>query len=254
MTETIDIMVEGGKATAGPQMGQILGPLGINISDVLLKINEKTSSFNGMKVPVKLTIEDDKSFDLEVGTPPVSELIKKELNLKKGSGEPNKNKIGNIAIEQTIKIAKMKQDSMFINSLKAAVKCIIGSCNSLGLLIEGKTAVEINEDIDNGVFDKEIEQELTTLSPEKQKKLKTQLAEINAELLKELEKQKELEEAEEKAIEEAAERPEEEVVEGEGAEEGAEPKEGEAKEGETAEEGKTEESADKKEESKEEKK
>ena len=224
-------MVEGGKAAAGAQMGQALGPLGINISDVLLKINEKTSSFNGMKVPVKVIIDTDtKEFDLEVGTPPVSELIKKELNLKKASGEPNKNKVGNIGIEQAIKVAKMKQDSMFINSLKAAVKCVVGSCSSLGILIEGKIAREINEDIDKGTYDKEIEQEITEVPVEKQKKLKSQLVEIQEELQKELEKQKELEEAEAKEAAEKAAEGEEETVEGEEpaeGEEGAEPKEGE---------------------------
>ena len=226
--ETVEILVEGGKATAGAQMGQSLGPLGINISDVLGKINEKTSSFKGMKVPVKVIVDKDtKKFDLEIGTPPVAELIKKELNIKKASPEPNKQKIANISIEQVIKIAKMKQDSMFINSLKSAVKSIIGSCNSLGVLIEGKTAKEINEDINNSLFDKEISEEKTEPSEAKKKKLLIQLAEVQKKLKKELEKLEALEHEEE-----AEEKPETEEVIKEGKEEQKEkkPKEKEQKE------------------------
>lgn len=213
--ETVEILIEGGKATAGAQMGQSLGPLGINISDVLAKINEKTSSFKGMKVPVKVIVDKDtKKFDLEIGTPPVAELIKKELDIKKASPEPNKQKIANISIEQVIKIAKMKQDSMFTNSLKSAVKSIIGSCNSLGILIEGKTSKEINKDINNGLFDKEILEGKTEPSPEKKKKLMIQLAEVQTELKKELEKLEALEH--EEKVEEKPET--EEVVEKEKAE------------------------------------
>ena len=170
--ETVEIMIEGGKAVAGPTVGQKLGPLGINIQQVLIKINEKTASFKGMKVPVKIIVEtSDKSFNLEIGTPPTAELIKKELNLQKGSGVPNKIKTGNLGIEQVIKIAKMKQDSLFVNNLKAAVKTIVGTCNSLGMLIEGKTAKDIVQDINQGKYDKEIKEEKETKEkqPEKAK-------------------------------------------------------------------------------------
>src|SRR3989344_7971926 len=111
--ETVEVMVEGGKAATGAQMGQALGPLKVNIQEILKKINEKTSSFSGMKVPIKIIIDlDTKDFEIIVGTPPISELIKNKTSAEKGSGEPNKIKIANFAIEQVIKIAKMKQDSM----------------------------------------------------------------------------------------------------------------------------------------------
>ncbi len=149
--ETIELLVEGGKATAGPEMGQKLGPLGINISDILSKINEKTSSFKNMKVPVKIVVDTEtKEFEISVGTPPTSQLIKKELNLEKGSSNPGKSTVGNIAIEQIIKIAKMKQESMLVKGLKAAVLSVIGSCNSSGVLIEGKSSKEISEKIKQG--------------------------------------------------------------------------------------------------------
>lgn len=228
--EKVEVMVEGGKATAGAQLGQSFGPLGVNIQEIIKQINEKTSSFNGMKVPVKVIVETtDKSFDIEVGSPPVSELLKKEINLEKGSGEPDKNKIGNLGIEQVIKIAKMKQDSMMVNSLKADVKSVIGSCNSLGVLVEGKSAMEINSEIDSGKYDELINSEKTEVSEEKKRKLKRQLKEIQEKIKEEIEKEKAAEEAEKEKAEKI-EKEEAEVVEIE-KEEGEE--ESEEKEEET---------------------
>lgn len=174
--ETIDMMVEAGKATAGPAVGQKLGPLKINIAEVLKEINKKTSDFKGMKVPVKLIIDKDtKKFEIEVGLPPTTELIKSELKLEKGSGIPDKYKIGNISIEQVIKISKMKQQGMYTNNLKSAVKSAIGSCNSLGVLIESRTAPEIIKEINQGKYDKEINEQKTQPSEEKLKQLQKDL-------------------------------------------------------------------------------
>ena len=233
--QTVDLIVEGGQAKASAALAQPLAPLGINIQEIITNINDKTSSFKGMKVPVKVKVEtDDKSFEISVGSPPISELIKKEVNLEKASGEPNKNKVANLGIEQLIKIAKMKEDSMLVNSLKAAVKSVAGSCNSAGILVEGKNSIEINADIDSGVFDKQIQEEITELPSDKKAVLDKQLKQIQEEIQKELEKEKaekEAEEEEKKKIEEAA--------AAEAAEEGEEekeaPKEGEAAEGEEGE-------------------
>ena len=204
---TVDLMVEGGKATAGPQMGQSLAPLGVNIQDILKKINEKTSAFKGMKVPVKVIVDTaTKKSEVEVGSPPISELIKGEISIDKGSGEPNKKKIANLSIEQVIKLAKMKRDSMLVNDLKSAVKSVIGSCNSTGVIIEGKNAKEINEDIENGIFDKEIKEGITETPADKKTKLASQLKEVQQRIEKELAKEKaekEAEEAEKKKREEA---------------------------------------------------
>ncbi|MBI2508280.1 50S ribosomal protein L11 [Candidatus Woesearchaeota archaeon] len=216
--ETIDLMIEGGQAKAGPAIAQPLAPLGMNIQEVIKKINEKTSSFNGMKVPVKVTVDtEDKSFDLKVGTPPISELIKKEAGIEKGSGTPNINKVGNLAVEQIIKLTKMKQDSLLFNNFKAAVKTVAGSCNSLGVLIEGKTSSEINKDIDTGNYDSLINNQVAQVSPDKLKILTQQLTEIQERIKKEIEKA----EAEKKAEEAKAKKlvAEAEAVVKEGAEE-----------------------------------
>ncbi len=223
--EKIDMIIEGGKASPTPAVAQKLGPMKINISEVMQKINEKTSSFKGIKVPVKIIVDTiSKKCDISVGSPPTTELIKKELSLEKGAGEPNKNKIANISIEQVIKIAKMKKDSMFANSLKAAVKTVAGSCSSLGTLIEGKTGSEINKDIDSGLYDSLIKAEKIDVSPEKAGLLKTQLIEVQEKLKKEIEKLK-------KEEEELKGPAKEEVAVAEEAKEGAEIKEGEEKKG-----------------------
>lgn len=214
--EKVEVIVEGGKAAAGAQMGQALGPMGVNIQAILQEINKKTAAFKGMKVPVKILVDKEtKEFEVTVGTPPVSELIKKELNLEKGSGMPDKEKIANIAIEQVIKITKMKESSILHNSLKAAVKTVAGSCNSLGILIEGKTSKEINIDIEAGKYNQEIKEEKTEVSKEKLDLLKKQLVEVQEKIKKEIEKAKA---EEEKTIEVKKEEVKEEVkAEGEAA-------------------------------------
>ena len=187
--ETFELLIEGGKAVANQTLAQKLGPAGINISQVLTQVNEKTSPFKGMKVPVKIIADlEHKTAEIEIGTPPVSELIKKELKVQKGSGTPDKLKVANISVEQVIKIAKMKRESMLVKTLKAAVKSVAGSCNSAGVLIEGKQAHEFCEAVDMGSYDTEIQQGRDELPSEKQPMLKEQLDIYNANKKKELEK------------------------------------------------------------------
>jgi large subunit ribosomal protein L11 len=191
--EKIELIIEGGKASPNAQLAQKVGPLGINITNIINSINNKTVHFNGMKIPVKVIVDTtSKNYDIEIGSPPVSELIKKEINAEKGSGTPDKEKIGNLSIEQVIKIALMKKDSMLVKSLKAAIKNVAGSCNSLGVLIEGKKAIEINRDIDDGRYDKQINSQTTEISEERLEQLKIQLDEVNKEIKKQLEKEKAL--------------------------------------------------------------
>jgi large subunit ribosomal protein L11 len=179
--ETVNVIVEGGKASAGAAMGKAFGPLGVNLQAILAEINEKTKDFKGMKVPVIVIVEtEDKSFEIEVGSPSVSELIKTEINLKKGSGEQSNVKVGNLAIEQIIKIAKMKKDSMLANNLKSAIRMVIGSCQSLGILVESKEAKEVSQDVGEGKYDNEINEEKTEVSDEKLEKLNIEFRDLEA--------------------------------------------------------------------------
>ena len=154
MAETIEALVEGGKASAGPPLGPALGPLGVNIMQIINTINEKTKQFNGMKVPVKVIVDTtSKNFEIEVGTPPAASLILNEIGAEKGSGAPSSHKIGDLSIDQAIKIAKMKHDNLLGNDLKHKTKEIIGTCVSLGVNVEGKKPAEIQKAIDAGEFD-----------------------------------------------------------------------------------------------------
>ena len=177
--ESVDMIIEGGKATLSAQMGQKFGPLGVNIQGILNDVNKKTEAFKGMKVPVKIHVEtSDKSYEIDVGTPPTSELIKKENELEKGSGTPNSLKAGYLSMEQVIKIAKMKKDSLLVYDLKGAVKNIIGSCVSVGILIEGKEPKEIMKMVDNNEYDDMIKNEVVEMNPEKKKIVQNELKKI----------------------------------------------------------------------------
>ena len=201
--QTVDALIEGGKASAAPPLGPALGPLGVNIGQIISDINKKTADFKGMKVPVKIIVDTEtKSFEINIGTPPVSQLIAKEVKAEKGSGEPNKNKIGNLAMEQVIKIAKMKRDSMLSNNLKSAVKNVVGSSHSMGVLVENKGALDVNVDIDAGLYDSLISNEKTEPSPEKLKSLNDHLLSMQEAYKAELERIKAEQEA--KAAAEAA--------------------------------------------------
>ncbi len=150
----IKVLVEGGKASAGAPLGPALGPLGVNISEVVNQINEKTKSYAGMKVPVTVSVDpSSKTFEIAVGSPPTSALIKKELSLEKGSSNPKAEFNGNLSMEQVKKIAEMKLENLASHSIKSAAKEVIGTCNAMGVKVEGKKAKEIQEEIGQGRFD-----------------------------------------------------------------------------------------------------
>jgi len=154
MAETIEALVDGGKASAGPPLGPALGPLGINIMQIINAINDKTKQFEGMKVPVKIIVDPKtKNFEIEVGTPPATSLIFNELGLEKGSGKASTHKVGNLTIDQAIKIAKMKFDSLLGDDIKQKTKEVIGTCVSIGVTVEGKNPKEIQKAIDAGEYD-----------------------------------------------------------------------------------------------------
>ena len=183
--DTIEVLVEGGKATAAPPLGPALGPMGVNIGQVVMEINKKTHSFAGMQVPVKVIIDKDtKTFEITIGTPPASGLIKKEANLEKASGKPKHEMVADVLIEQIIKVAKMKETNTLGKSLKEKVKEIIGTCQSMGILVEGKPAKETLRDIEAGMYDEEIRTEKTQLSGEELAKLEAEKQKMAEQLAK----------------------------------------------------------------------
>lgn len=150
MPEIIEVLVDGGKATAGPPIGPALGPMEINIMDVVNAINESTKSFEGMKVPVKIIVDTkSKSFEIEVGTPPASALILNKIGAQKGSSGGKS--VGNLSLKDVMEIAKMKQN-LLGSDLKAQVKEIIGTCVSMGVSVEGKNPREIQQGLQTGEY------------------------------------------------------------------------------------------------------
>ena len=152
--KNVELIVAGGQATAGPPLGPALGPLGINIMAVVNKINEVTKDYAGMKVPVKISVNtEDKSFEVTVGTPTASALLVAELKVEKGSGTPNSAKIGDLNVEQIVRIAKIKRPELLARTLKGAAKEIMGTCVSMGVTIEGKDPRETQKEVDDGKYD-----------------------------------------------------------------------------------------------------
>lgn len=156
--KTVEAIVAGGQATAGPPLGPALGPLGVNVLSIVNKINEVTKDYAGMKVPVKVIVDQEtKEFEVTVGTPTTSALIVSELKIEKGSGTPNTQKVGNLTLAQAVRIAKMKQVELLAPTLKLAVKEVIGSCVSIGVTVEDKDPREVQKEIDEGKHDAAIQ-------------------------------------------------------------------------------------------------
>lgn len=153
MADVVEVLVPGGKATAGPPIGPALGPLGINVKAVVDEINKQTGNFNGMQVPVRIEVDDKKNFTVTVGIPPTTALIKKEVNIEKGSPEPNIKIVGDLPMEAAVRIARMKANDMLSYDLKNAVKEVVGTCVSVGVNVDGKHAKEVLAAIDAGAYD-----------------------------------------------------------------------------------------------------
>jgi len=151
----VKALVEGGKASAGPPLGPTLAPLKVNIGQVIAAINEKTKEFAGISVPVSVEINPaTKQFTISVGTPPVSQLIKKELKLEKLAKTAWKEPaVGDLKIESAVKIAKLKLDSLGTKDLKKATKEVVATCLSIGVNVEGKNPKEVLKEISAGAFD-----------------------------------------------------------------------------------------------------
>lgn len=157
---TINTLVEGGSASAGPPLGPELGPLPVDVGAVVGKINEKTKDFEGMEVPVDVIVDEDSGdFEIEVGKPPTAGLIRDELGIEKGSGEPNKNKVADMSFEQACKVARMKDTDLLGMDLRGAVKEVIGTAQSMGVTIDGEDAYEVQQKIGKGEYDEELEAE-----------------------------------------------------------------------------------------------
>ena len=157
--KVVETLVSGGRATAGPPLGPVLGPLGVNVLAVVNSINEITKQYAGMKVPVKIMVDTEtKKFEVSIGIPTTSALIVSELGVEKGSSTPNTQKIGNLSMAQVLKVAKVKQPKLLAGNLKTAAKEVLGSCVSMGVLVEEKDPRDVQKEVDDGKYDELIEE------------------------------------------------------------------------------------------------
>ena len=152
--QTISSLVTGGEASAGPPLGPAMGPMGVNIMQVIEAINEKTKEFKGMKIPVTVSVDTDtKEWEIEVGIPSASALLLKEAGIQKGSSTSGTEWAGDITADSIVKVANVKLETSYASSLKSVAKQIVGTCGSLGIKIEGKTPKEFTAEINEGKWD-----------------------------------------------------------------------------------------------------
>jgi len=153
MADTIEVLVPGGEANPGPPLGPELGPTPVNVQEVVNDINDQTEAFDGTEVPVTITVEDDGSYDIEVGVPPTAALVKDEAGFETGSGEPQEDFVADLSVEQIKKIAEQKKPDLLAYDTKNAAKEVVGTCTSLGVTIEGENPREFKERVDEGEYD-----------------------------------------------------------------------------------------------------
>ena len=152
--QTISSLVTGGEASAGPPLGPALGPMGVNILQIITAINEQTKEFKGMKIPVTVSVDTDtKKWEIEVGIPSASALLLKEAGIQKGSGTSGTEWVGEVSADMIAKIANVKLETSYASSLKSVAKQIVGTCVSLGIKVEGKTPKEFTAEINEGKWD-----------------------------------------------------------------------------------------------------
>jgi large subunit ribosomal protein L11 len=135
----VSVLVEGGKAVAGATLGSALGPLGVNVGQVVAKINEETKQFAGMRVPVIIRVDpNSRAFTLVVGRPPVAALLLKEAKKEKGSGKPKTETVGDVTLDAVRRIAEAKGEDLHGRTKEEQANQVIGTCVSLGLTVDGQ--------------------------------------------------------------------------------------------------------------------
>ena len=135
VTGMIKLQLPAGKATPAPPVGPALGQHGVNIMDFCKQFNARTEAQAGYIIPVVIDVYEDRSFSFVTKSPPAAVLIKKAINLSKGSAAPNKTKVGQITVAQLEEIAKTKMEDLNATTLEAAVEMIKGSCRAMGVTV-----------------------------------------------------------------------------------------------------------------------
>jgi large subunit ribosomal protein L11 len=132
----IKLQVSAGKATPAPPVGSALGPHGLNIMDFCKAFNAKTAKQEGLIIPVVVTVYSDRTYSFVTKTPPAAILLKKAANIAKGSGEPNKTKVGKVTMKDVREIAQLKMPDLNASDIEAAIKIVLGTARSMGVEVE----------------------------------------------------------------------------------------------------------------------
>ena len=133
----LTLQLPAGKATPAPPVGTALGPHGINIVEFCKSYNERTAAQSGQVIPAQITVFEDRSFTFILKTPPTAELLKKELGIPKGSGVPNKTKVGTVTQAQLRKIAEVKMPDLNCDTVESAMAMVAGAARSMGITVAG---------------------------------------------------------------------------------------------------------------------
>jgi len=136
ITKKIKLVIAAGKATPAPPVGTALGPAGINIGEFVTKFNEATREMTGALVPAEISVYEDRTFEFKLKTPPAASLLLKAVGMDKGSGVPNRNKIGKVTRDQVRQIAEKKMEDLNAKDIEAAIKIIEGTAKSMGVTVE----------------------------------------------------------------------------------------------------------------------
>ena len=152
--KVIRAQIEGGKASPAPPLGPALKDAGLNVDEVIAKINEITKPYQGLTVEVKIVVDlDTKNYRIELGLPTTTSLLLKFAGASEPSGDPMHKKVGDIKLEDVIRVAILKKPDLNTKSLKAAVKTILGTARAIGLTVNGKDPKEVVREIEQGVYD-----------------------------------------------------------------------------------------------------
>jgi len=154
-----NFIVPGGGATGGPPIGPALGPMGVNIMNIVAEINKQTGEYKGTPVPVDVVIDTDtREFTVKVGMLSTFALLTQAVKITKGSGTPHSAKVGDLSFEELISVAKKKKAGLYAATLKSAAREVLGTCQSMGVNVDGKPAKEVQDLIKSGAYDAQLKE------------------------------------------------------------------------------------------------
>ena len=149
-----NFIVPGGGATGGPPIGPALGPMGVNIMQIVAEINKQTDEYKGTPVPVDVFLDTDtRAFTVKVGMLSTFALLTQAVGIQKGSGTPHAAKVGDLPFDQLVSVAKKKRAGLYAATLKSATREVLGTCHSMGVTVDGKSAKEVQDLIKSGAYD-----------------------------------------------------------------------------------------------------